>query len=388
MKSTPYYFEIKDIITQFVTAFDDIVIRRYNINRVAQDRIGVRYVYAPKQRVLADITNQAQNITIPAVAVNISRISRDNTRVFNKLEGGTYTDRTTGANLKMPVPIDITVDVSIITKFQTDMDQILSNFVPYSNPYIVISWPMPEVFGLPNTQEIRSPVIWSGDISMEYPINLTGADKERIIADTSFTIKGWLFKEQTSASAIIYYITENFTAVDLNTTLTYGISGETETFELSGIPAVTNMFWRGVLMDGNVHLAANETGSVILYGNRFDTITGVMLSSTNTTFFTALTSFNTLGRDPQTIIGQAVPITVVNENIITFDWPAMSPNFREPHGRMTILLYSEAGYVNTSSTYLRSYFDPVTDYTGAIILSAGETVYVSYSAIPTFFIYD
>ena len=51
MKKSPYYFEIKDILTQFVTAFDDIVIKRYNIDRSIEDRISVRYVYSPKQRV-------------------------------------------------------------------------------------------------------------------------------------------------------------------------------------------------------------------------------------------------------------------------------------------------------------------------------------------------
>jgi hypothetical protein len=37
---------------------------------------------------------------------------------------------------------------SIITNYQSDMDQILSNFVPYSNPYIVICWKIPEEFGI------------------------------------------------------------------------------------------------------------------------------------------------------------------------------------------------------------------------------------------------
>jgi hypothetical protein len=74
VKKSPYYFEIKDLLTQFVTAFDDIVIKRFNVNRKVEDRISVRYVYSPKQRVLYDIINTAQNITLPAVAVTIGSI--------------------------------------------------------------------------------------------------------------------------------------------------------------------------------------------------------------------------------------------------------------------------------------------------------------------------
>ena len=86
MKQEPYYFEIKDMMAQFITAFDDIVIKRYNVNRKAEDRLAVRILYSPKQRVLYDIINTAQNMTLPAVAVNIASISRDNSRVFNKLD--------------------------------------------------------------------------------------------------------------------------------------------------------------------------------------------------------------------------------------------------------------------------------------------------------------
>ena len=49
------------MLTQFVAAFDDIVIGRFNKNREEKDRIQVRYVYAPKQRVLYDIVNENKN---------------------------------------------------------------------------------------------------------------------------------------------------------------------------------------------------------------------------------------------------------------------------------------------------------------------------------------
>jgi hypothetical protein len=202
MKANPFHFEIKDLLVQFVAAFDDVVIGRYNRNREKLDRIGVRYVYAPKQRVLHDLVNKPQQRSIPAIAVSIAGISRDNERVFNKLAGSWYARNPNlpDALLKsdympQPVPIDIAIKMSVITKYQTDMDQILTNFMPYTDPYIVISWKNPDK-SLSVNQEIRSAVEWSGSIAMDYPTDISKDNFYRVTADTEFTIKGWVFKNE------------------------------------------------------------------------------------------------------------------------------------------------------------------------------------------------
>ena len=71
MKNRAFHFEIKNLLTQFVAAFDDVVISRYDKNRQARQNIDVRYVFAPKQRVMYDIINKAQNITLPVVSINL-----------------------------------------------------------------------------------------------------------------------------------------------------------------------------------------------------------------------------------------------------------------------------------------------------------------------------
>ena len=78
------------MLTQFVAAFDDIVIGRFNKNRNEQDKINVRYLYAPKQRVLQDIINENKTLTLPVVSVNVNSVSRDENRVFNKVDGFYY----------------------------------------------------------------------------------------------------------------------------------------------------------------------------------------------------------------------------------------------------------------------------------------------------------
>ncbi len=221
MKSDPFYFEIKDMITQFIAAFDGVVIKRYNKQREIQDKIQVRYVYSPKQRVIHDLTNKAKHITLPVIAVSMSSVSRDPTRVFNKLDSSYYLNveptSSTGDvgredSIPQPVPINININMSILTKFQSDMDQILSNFIPYNNPYIVISWKVPGDFtDIP--QEIRSEVLWNENVSINYPTELTPDTPYRVSADTGFTIKGWLYKTQSTPVKTIFQINTQTYAV-------------------------------------------------------------------------------------------------------------------------------------------------------------------------------
>lgn len=368
MKQAPYYFEIKDVITQFVAAFDDIVIKRYNEGRKVEDRIEVRYVYSPKQRVLYDIVNLAKTITIPAVAVSVKSISRDESRVFNKIDGfyynGTSESLIKSSHLRPPVPINIDVDVSILTRYQTDMDQILSNFVPYSNPYVVIGWKVPDEFGLPTEQEIRSEVLWSGSVSMNYPTDIQGNEKARITADTSFTIKAWLFKEQMNPVGTIYYIENNFrlesnltTYEDVSgTTYSYPVStdiyNESETVTFSGSPYITNMYFNGNLVDDNIQLVPGETASIILEGYNFDLLDNVMLSSNNVSLLSGITAVQLNDQSETIITGMLMPsYTVINKNILTFTLPRLYPGRGMPNAQLVFLAYNKAGYYTTTDTY-------------------------------------
>jgi hypothetical protein len=277
MKNTgSFHFEVKDLITQFVAAFDDIIIKRYDKNRVPVNDVQVRYVYAPKQRVLYDLVNLAQNITVPVVSVNLTSVSRDESRVFNKIEGYYYsrgtsdiTGQPTSIQYKSPVPVNINVSMSIMTKFQSDMDQIISNFVPYNNPYIILSWKVPNDLvngGFAVPQEIRSEVLWDGNISLSYPTDIPATEKYKIIGDTSFTIKGWLFPASTHDVGNIFYIDANFyntrllTSVNELSTVSYtypasaGLINDMETVSISAFPQITNVSYTNQSFNAPVYI--------------------------------------------------------------------------------------------------------------------------------------
>jgi len=379
VRKRAYHFEIKDLLTQFVAAFDDTVISRFDKNRNAKQNIDVRYVFAPKQRVMYDIVNKAQNLTLPVVAINLTSVSRDESRVFNKLAPsfipGQLTDHPDKASkFLMPVPVDLSVSMSIMTRYMADADQIISNFVPYNNPYIILSWKVPADFGADYEQEIRSEVLWSGDLNYSTPTDVTYSDKFRVVIDTSFTIKGWLFPEQKDTQKIIYKVDNNFITVDLANRiynpegkelefLTYeqqgynALSGYddtvpisyTENVVISAIPEVTNIFYATTgtfnAARGLTTILSSYDNSFTLYGKRFDTSNSYYLSSNVDNFHTNFQEI-TSAQSP-TISGYKLDshyYSTGNDNIVNLFFPASSLS---NSGDFTIITANEAGWATT-----------------------------------------
>ena len=351
------------MLTQFVAAFDDIVIGRFNKDRVEKDKINVRYVYAPKQRVLYDIINENKTLTLPVVSVNVTNISRDQTRVFNKLDGfyyqGNVGEEKVSRHIKSPVPVNVSLSVSVLTRYQTDMDQILSNFVPFCNPYVIISWKVPEAFNLSVDQEIRSEVLWDGNISMKYPTELNASQKARVTADTTFTIKGWLFKDTDNPSGNIFFIDQNFhTETELeyydnfeslsgdsyNYPVSSGLYDNVESFTLSGQPQITGLFYNGILLQEDLTISPNTSGSVILNGYMFNNTENVLFSTNNGSVYNSLTTITGFTNQDD-ISGEIIPFEILNDNILILNNPLISS------GNIRFIPFNRAGYDFSDLSY-------------------------------------
>jgi T4-like virus Myoviridae tail sheath stabiliser len=347
-----YHWEIKDLLAQFLQAFDGAVVKRFDNKRNPGQAVAVRYVYSAKERVLNDLVNKAQNITIPAVAFSINSISRDNNRVFNKLAGTYYNLNSTDSasvHTLQPVPVNIGVSISILTRFQTDMDQILSNFVPWSDPYFIISW---ENESLPG-QEIRTEVLWDGNLKMGYPVDVNNNQPTQVTCDTNFTIKGWLFKSTQSPVGRIYKIDSNFYAVSAVPTdeSQYGsifnvlneLNGtpynETETVSARPQPKFVSEYT----------VAVGASGTVDVYGDMLGYTNAVYISGspgmfTNTITVSTFSNSTTLSALYPSLSGLVVAPNYIldSENKITVTYPI--PRLA---GLMDIIIYNEAGYATT-----------------------------------------
>jgi len=361
-----YHWEVRDLLTQFLQAFDGAIVKRYDNNGKVGNNVAVRYVYAPKQRVLFDLIDKAQNFTLPAVAFWISNISRDQNRVFNKIYGQFNLNPNTGGvstsnqNLQ-PVPVNIEVNVSIMTRFQNDMDQILSNFVPYSDPYFVISWQREGMTGI----EIRSDVLWNGTLNMTYPTDQNASQPTRVTCDTSFTIKGWLFKADANTKGRIFKIDTNFnpvSAVPLLESYESLVNPEyTESFVVSAVPQLPYVS-RWITHQG-------LSGNIGIHGNMLSHTNSVFLSANthtmfgNGTTFTPFVSTDMLSLSYPTLTG-VVPITdyiPLNDNFISLNYPAPSAT-----GYFDIIIANDAGYTFLSNSAYNIHYSTQYPYISGI----------------------
>jgi hypothetical protein len=376
VKSRAFSWEIHDLVGQFIAAFDDVVIGRFNRSREEKDKIEVAYVYQPKARVLHDIENRAQNLKLPIASIVIDSVSRNNNRAFNKIEGFTYPSRRedifskTTARIPPVVPVDIKVKLSLLATYQTDIDQLISNFAAYANPYIIISWKVPEEFGLPASMPLNSKVEWDGNISLGYPVDINHSARSVITADATFTIEGWLFKDIVDPIKNIFFIDANFyntrilsagnfVTYDDYTTLSgadYSYSEgqikitEIDTVSISGSPTITNVFFapsgsgRGSfpLIDTNYNIT--NPGNIIVYGKRFNHTRNVYVSSGSAIYnnltaarFTYFPSF-TAALIPNN------SYRVITENIMEITLPSLTGS-----GNFNIIIDTIVGWDTTYS---------------------------------------
>lgn len=369
MKNYTYNFEIKDLLTQFVAAFDDTVIKRFNRAGAPEQEVEVRYVFAPKQRIMYDVVNKAQNLQLPVVAVNLTSVSYDTDRVFNKLNNFENASGVNSASsIRTPTPVNLTVNMSILCRYMQDMEQILSNFIPYADPYIVLAWKEPVSDALDSDViEIRTEVLWDQTINLNTPTETTYSDKFRIIADTSFTIKGWLFRNQNEAANPIYFIENNF----INTSPTYSFNQaltsleyeaffdsltadagyDIDTISLSGIPEITNVYFNTsaslLEVNGPVTVTSGaytyNTNSYTLLGSHYNETEFVLLSS-NSTLTSGFTSLSTTYTGA--VSGYLLPAanwTVLSDEVINITLPLLLDS-----GKFDIIIKNPAGWKTTA----------------------------------------
>jgi hypothetical protein len=348
-----YFRENLNCLTQFTAAFDGCFVYRYTKDFKAKEKINVRYVLGPKNRVLFDIVNQAKNITLPVISMEQKNVKRDSSRIQFKDQRMTR-PHLSGGNLSripMPVPVTMDIDVSIVTNYKEDIDQIASNIIPWCNPYFIISWKIPEEFALDFIDEIRTEVTWSGNIDYENPTNIEHSDKYKIVGTTSFNVKGWIFPELETTQAPIYVINTNFVAVSSGSILNgyddyraLSANNTTDSILISAYPEFTNYFINGIPYTSLT--LTNVNNKVFgFYGKRFDFNNQWYLSSNNLIPELTLEEIKT-AKFP-TISAYRLPdsvVTTINDNIATIK---LSSNYLNLSGSAVFITVNSAGWAKS-----------------------------------------
>lgn len=190
MKTRSYNRELRTCTAQFLDVFNNIVIdRRDNANTI-QQLIKVPAVFGNRSRILKSLENKNKTLKLPIIAINMNSVTRDSSRVADPKRGiALQAGPKWNYNMFAGVPIDVSYSMSVITKYQEDMDQIYSNFAVFFNPDIYVVWPHPKH----KVDNIKSQVVWDGSWSIKTPDELGDEAPWRVTADTNFTYKTWIF---------------------------------------------------------------------------------------------------------------------------------------------------------------------------------------------------
>lgn len=185
-----YNKELRIATSQFMDVFNNIIIYRFDQHDAVQKQITVPCKYGARSIALKSLLEGLKsNAVLPAIAISRTSFNVDNEKVFNiHREILLQEDGKRDYSLNQPVAIDINFEMNIFSLNPNDDDQIVQNFVPFSMPNFYVAWKHPYT-----GETLKSQVIWSGEISTEYPIDYQPENKQLIISSASFVYKTWIF---------------------------------------------------------------------------------------------------------------------------------------------------------------------------------------------------
>ncbi len=194
MLGTYYYHEIlRKTIISFGTIFNDIHIRHTSDDSGTVSDIKVPLAYAPQQKFLARLEQQARldkpiAITLPRMSFEMTGISYDPSRKSNITKTFKAVD---GENLKkvfLPVPYNVEFQLSIYAKLNEDALQIVEQILPYFQPTFKVTVDLISSIG-----EKRDIPIALNNITMQDEYEGNFESRRAIIYTLSFTANTYLF---------------------------------------------------------------------------------------------------------------------------------------------------------------------------------------------------
>lgn len=255
----------------------DLVIRRLNEidDSSYTDLIDVGLKFVSKQRIIYDMVNLNQHIQLPAMAISLQSIKYDDKRAFNKIAGfdTSVAYVSSGGHYPQPVPVNMTLPFSILSRYQRDLDQIITCIFSNFYPYIVISYKHPDL-----GHEVRCVVQWDGNINFTYPIDTSAETSYRIAADSSFTVAAWIYRNASNPAGVIYNIPTTFTSVstimdDYEYMKNFESPITTDYFTISGRPQLNNI-------SPYITNIGTSAQSFTVIGDMFQFVTDVGVSGT------------------------------------------------------------------------------------------------------------
>jgi len=217
-----FYNEIfRRTIISFGSLFNNIIIKQEDSSGNVSNQFRVPLAYGPTQKFLARVNqqpdlNKSVSLTLPRMSFEFVGLSYDPSRKVTqtqKFKKALTSDQDNIQTAYMPVPYNMEFELSIMTKLNDDMLQIIEQILPYFQPAYSMSVNLVETIG----EKRDIPVILEGlSMSDDYEGDYT--TRRALIYTLRFSAKTYLFGPITAASSdIIKKVTVGFTAGTLGT---------------------------------------------------------------------------------------------------------------------------------------------------------------------------
>jgi hypothetical protein len=211
-----FYNEIfRSVIIGFGSLFNGIQIQHKDENDSTFSVVKVPLAYGPTQKFLARLKqnpdlNAPVQITLPRMSFEFTNLSYDSSRKSTQTQTVVYTDPDGTETKKgyLPVPYNMTITLSIYTKLNDDMLQIIEQIVPYFQP----GYTLPIKF-LGNLNEVINVPVQLDNIDMSDDYEGNFDTRRALIYTLTFTAKTYVFGPLKDVSGdIIKKVTVGYVA--------------------------------------------------------------------------------------------------------------------------------------------------------------------------------
>lgn len=200
-----FYNEVfRSVIIGFGTLFNGIEIRHKDGNDTDFSTIQVPLAYGPTQKFLARMQQEADlnrpvQMTLPRMSFEFTDLSYDSSRKVTQTQ--TIVTETSDGTVKktfVPVPYNMTIQLSIMTKLNDDMLQIVEQILPYFQP----SYSLPIKF-LGTLNEVKYVPVNLDNIQMEDDYEGNFDTRRALVYTLTFTAKTYVYGPVTDVSSNI-----------------------------------------------------------------------------------------------------------------------------------------------------------------------------------------
>ena len=202
-----YNQSFRRLIIAFGQVFNNIVIQRTNSTGGVTSRIKVPLAYAPKEKFLVRLDQQANlnsrefATSLPRMGFEITGLAYDPSRKLTRVQK--YSKVKTGEDGKKlnfnytPVPYNINLQLYIFTATAEDGLQIVEQILPFFQPDFTVT-----INAVPALDIKRDVPIVLGNINYEDNYDGDFTTRRAVIYTLSFTAKSYLFGPMNNSSVI------------------------------------------------------------------------------------------------------------------------------------------------------------------------------------------